>query len=183
MEQPVHDYETFDDAANAATFEFFEVVEPALDAQWAGGYGMDSEGPIQLQILGSTNGDEISIVTQLIERWPRDEHQAMIELAFRDQLDNVMRSAIGEHRIDSAPVVLPMTLELVGDDRVVTVDDAPTTFKGVSVVGFPAWAGVAEVEHRRVVSLTSDGGLPIRRITTCKNWAMSDGPPRSLRES
>jgi len=64
-------------------------------------------------------------------------------------------------------------------DRTIAVGDTTVEFRGVSVNGFPAWAGVTEIDGDCFISLASYGGIPIEHIAVCANWAMSDRPPLS----
>lgn len=178
MTRPSSEVTTFGEAAHTAEYEFYELAEPKPSHRWAGGYGTGSSGIIQLEILCAVDNQTVSVATEHVEVWPDLDREAQVRLFWRRQVDAVLNARLGERGPEMPGIELPITIELVEENRDISVDGSMTEFRCVRVVDADAWAGLIEIDDNRLVRVFSQGP-PIRSIRTCTNWAMPDGPPRS----
>jgi len=156
-------------AAEHARFRFFEPVGPGRTSVWAGGFGWDRDEPSHLEVLASIDGVEIQVDTTLSS--PRSHRDSRKRLVL-DLLFNYVLH-------DGAELVLPMSIEVVADDRVISVAGQDLLFSGMRIATCERWTG--EVEHDGVVirAVTSTYA-PAFSIEVCSDWrSMADFPPRA----
>jgi hypothetical protein len=72
---------------------------------------------------------------------------------------------------------LPMSIDVVADDRTIPVAGHDIQFSGVRVAGSRRWSGT--VEHAGVViKVVTPVDAPVFSIQPCRNWAlMPEMPP------
>jgi hypothetical protein len=77
---------------------------------------------------------------------------------------------------DEAELELPMSITIVGDDRMIDVDGSPVTFEGVRVDGDSRWIGVAD--HAGVTLRITAANTDDFAIRRCVEWeSLADAPP------
>ena len=163
--------DTWAEAANEADFVSVEIVEPAPNYRWAGGYGYSNEGPVALEILAVVDGDEISVETRRIGESPPPELRRSL------LLHDLVRTVFD---LDQPTYELPQSLTLDEEDRTVTVDGEACRFEGYSANG-RAWIGATTLGDGREIVLRDPAGVRPTGLATCTNWAMSDRGPSTPR--
>ena len=154
-------------AVDRAGFTFFEPVAPGCTSLWSGGLGWASEAPTHLGVQALIDGVEVPVDTTLPT--PRSSRDSCRRLTVIDLLFN---SVSGE----DSELVLPMSIEVVADDRMIAVAGRDLLFSGVRVEGSERWSG--EVEHDGVVIRTTSADVPAFSIEPCRNWrSISELPP------
>jgi hypothetical protein len=156
--------DTWAEAANAASFPFFELVDPRPQHRWAGGYGV-SEGTVELEILHLVDGVEVSVVTGDAQLDLPPEHASRMML-----LDLITDAVLN----GSDDFGLPATFAIERDERSIIVDGTPAVFDGARLAD--RWSGRARLGDV-FVSVRSRGPVAVVELDTCRNWAMSDRPP------
>lgn len=88
-------------------------------------------------------------------------------------LDLLFHYILGE----GSELELPMSIEVVADDRMISVAGQDLLFSGVRIEGFGRWAG--EVEHDSlVIRAVTSTHAPAFSIEPCLNWrSMAEYPP------
>ena len=125
------------EAALTAQFVFFEAVAPARTRRWAGGFGSGPDGTTSLEVIAEIRGSEVSVETSSLPR--------AVAASLRRRM--IATDLLWHFVIDdNSELELPLSLTIVGYDRVVDVDGSPVAFTGRRVDGVPRWIGVAE--HR-----------------------------------
>ena len=148
---------------------FFEPVGPGRTAVWAGGFGWDRDEPSHLAVLASVDGVEVEVDTTLSS--PRTNRYSRNRL----MLDLLFNYILGE----CAEVELPMSIEVVADDRMISVAGHDQLFSGMRTAPSGRWAG--EVEHDDVViRAVTPTHAPAFSIEPCRDWrSMAEFPPRA----
>ena len=146
---------------------FFEPVGPGRTSVWAGGFGWDRDEPSHLAVLASVDGVEVEVDTTLSS--PRSNRDSRNRL----MLDLLFDYILGE----CTDLELPMSIEVVADDRMLSVAGQDLRFSGMRIATAGRWAG--EVEHDglviRAVTLTP---APAFSIEPCRDWrSMAEFPP------
>jgi hypothetical protein len=155
-------------AADQAEFTFFEPVGPRRAAVWAGGFGWGREGPTHLAILASIDGVEVEVATRASDRRSTD-----------DQRMRLLTNDLLLHHVwdERSALELPMTIEVIADDRAIPVAGQDRLLSGVRIAGSGRWAG--EVSHDSVVirAVTSTYASAFS-IEPCRDWtSMAEFPP------
>jgi hypothetical protein len=156
--------DTWARAAKAATFDYFELLDPSPDQRWAGGYGHGTPGTLELEVLHSVNGIEVSVRTSVHADWfPTDN-------GLRLALHGLLLEAT---MLDKGSLILPQTWSLDPDNRRILVDHEPVEFRGIRLNAM--WAGVARIDDVEV-TVSVRGNLAVHALTICRDWALPDGP-------
>lgn len=160
------------DAADRAEFTFYEPVAPGRRHRWAGGFGCgrDTETPTALEVLADVDGVKVSVDTRLQDRrlphQPRDVGLGPMAL---DLLTSLL--------LDGTDLQLPMSINLVADDRTIVVDGQETPFAGVRIEGSPRWLGETDLADV-IVRVTLFGDLPALSLVPCRDWhSLPELPP------
>jgi hypothetical protein len=155
-------------AAESASFTFFEPVAPGRTRLWAGGFGWNRDEAASLELLALIDGTEVSVETRTPN--PRTTRDLSTRLMVGEQL---WHAILGE----DSQVNLPMSIDVVADDRTIPVAGHDIQFSGVRVAGSRRWSGT--VEHAGVViKVVTPVDAPVFSIQPCRNWAlMPEMPP------
>jgi hypothetical protein len=72
---------------------------------------------------------------------------------------------------------LPISIEVIADDRTIPVAGHDLRFSGVQLNGDMRWAG--EVEHEStVIKVVTSADMPMFSIEPCRDWSsLSEIPP------
>lgn len=155
------------EAADRAGFTFFEPVAPGRTSLWSGGFGWGSDEPTHLGVHALIDGVEVAVDTTLPT--PRSNRDSRRRLMVIDLLFNSVFS-------EDSELALPMSIEVVVDDRMIAVAGRDLLFSGVRVEGSERWSG--EVEHDGVVIRITSADAPAFSIEPCRNWrSISESPP------
>jgi hypothetical protein len=164
-----HDRHRWHDAADRAGFTFFEPVSPGRSSVWAGGFGFEGrDATSHLGVVATI--DEVEVQVDTSRARPRVPRDARIRMMVHDLL---FRHVLG----GNSDFGLPMTIEVVADDRMIAVAGHDLLFTGARVAGSGKWAG--EVERGEVVirAVTPEVS-PAFSIEPCRDWrSMAEFPP------
>lgn len=156
--------DTWLEAANEASFAFFEVASPTPDSRRAGGYGYSADGPVSLEVLGEFDGGEVSVETTDIGHGiPNEVRRPLLLHDLAARLFHLV----------SDDVELPLTVTFDSEDRTIVVDGEPVRFEGYSA-SEQGWAGVADLADGKQVVVRVSGRMGPDRLTHCTDWAMPD---------
>lgn len=146
---------------------FFEPVGPGRTSVWAGGYGWTGGEASHLGVVASVDGVEVEVDTTLSDA--RTDRSARKRL----MLDLLFHHILGEH----PQIELPMSIEVVPDDRTISVAGRDLLFSGMRIATSERWAG--EVEHDGVVIRAVTGkGAPSFSLEPSRDWrSMAEFPP------
>lgn len=144
------------DAAASAPFMPYQAVAGRDAPVWAGGFG---GGPgfetTHLEVISHVDGVEVSVDT--IKRDERRTSELGMMLAMHDLVRRFL--------IEQVEVTLPFTVSVVPDDRELTVEGTPHTFRGARVDGNARWIGESDLgEVRLRVTTSLVGDLAISRV-------------------
>jgi hypothetical protein len=157
------------DAADRAGFTFFEPVSPGRTSVWAGGFGCEGrDATSHLGVVASIDGVEVQVDTT--RPGPRVTRDARVRAMVHD--------LVFHHVWDSwSDLELPLTIEVVADDRMIAVAGLGVLFSGVRVPGSGRWTG--EVEHGdAVIRAVTPERAPAFAIEPCRDWSgMAELPP------
>jgi hypothetical protein len=152
--------------ARAATFDFFEPVAAGQTGRWAGGSGRGPDGTTAIEVVALIAGGEVSVETS---SWPGARPASLRRrMIATDLLWHFVLA-------DETELDLPLSIVIVGDDRVFNVDGSAVAFHGVRVEGDSRWIGVADHEGvaLRITAVNTDD-FAIRR---CVEWESLPEPP------
>lgn len=90
-------------------------------------------------------------------------------------LDLLFNYILGE----CSEIELPMSIDVVADDRVISVAGQELLFSGMRIANSGRWAG--EVEHDGlVIRAVTSTPAPAFSIEPCRDWkSMAEFPPRA----
>jgi hypothetical protein len=148
------------EAANAATFTFFELSDPLAAHRWSGGFGW-GDGPVALEVVHVVDGVEVSVDSHDAgAEFPEDQRSKIMVI---DLLTNLVMNQPGELR-------LPQTWTVEPVDQTIHVEGVPTEFSGIRLGD--QWAGVARIGGVNV-TVKARGAVTVAALRICRNWAMS----------
>ena len=164
-----HDRHGWHDAADRAEFTFFEPVSPGRTAVWAGGFGFDGRDTTShVGIVASIDDVEVRVDTS--RSGPRSPRDARVRMMVHDLLFHRLWEGCSE-------LELPLSIEVVADDRVIAVAGHDLLFAGARVAGSGRWAGEAEHGDLVIRAVTPEHA-PAFSIEPCRDWrSMAELPP------
>ena len=164
--------ETWAEAANLATFAFFEMAAPTPRARWAGGWGSHGEqAPCSsIGIVHDVDGVEVSVTTET--------RAAPDHLGWKGSLPMMVHMLVSRAILGSEqPHELPFSLVVDRDDRTISVDGVERRFSGVRLTPGSHWTGWATVDGGHAVQIEVDGPVLVEALVTCRDWAAIDSLP------
>ncbi len=161
--------DTWAEAANAAEFPIYEMVEPQPQARWAGGYGWGEGVAVSLEIFFDLDGHEI--VVETIGEKPQPLKSVLDRHLGLGMLTESLHG-------DSGELELPRTWTMDWADQVIEIDGAPVEFTGMTLDD--RWTGSASIASGVIVVVACPVHSVPQSLRVAKNWAMPDSRPRHL---
>lgn len=157
------------DAADRAGFTFFEPVSPGRSSVWAGGFGFEGRDVTsRLGVVACVDDVEVQVDTS--RPGPRLPPDVRVRMMVHDLL---FRHILG----GDTDFELPMSIEVVADDRVIAVAGQDLLFTGARVAGSGRWAGEVERGDLVIRAVTPEVA-PAFSIEPCRDWrSMAEFPP------
>ncbi len=165
---------TWVEAANEASFAFYEVKAPQPEDRWAGGYGWRSATDIvELAIHHEVDGSEIVVTTTVLDREvSTNQTEAIVR---HGAFVSLMSGVFGYDELEP----LPLVLGFAEAAATIMVDGTDVSFDGIEGRKngeLSGWSGHAVVDGVRVTVTVAPGPVAGIVLGPCTNWAMSDGP-------
>lgn len=178
--------DTWAEAEREATFGFYEVVTPAPDDRWAGGYGHGAtvslddgsdrvpvERVVSLEVMHRIGDAEVRVNTAVVVV----EAPPVAQMSWLRQ--SCMYSLTNPLYDMDATVELPIAAHFSSADREIEIDGVPHVFEGIAAEingESSGWAGFTRLGDRYVTVVIRYGEVDDLALATVTNPGMLDRP-------
>lgn len=158
-----HPAPSWAEAAAQADFPVYTVQAPTPERTAAGGFGFSGDETVSLEVIVNVGEAQVSVESHLLSQAPPPG------LRLRILVHDLLSAALP---FDEAPLTLPLSFSIDQDDRVISVDGRPVTFRGVRLD--KTWAGTGEVDDRIALRIVERGSANLSAVAVLKDRGLPE---------